>query len=396
MKRPHIAIFTALANGHVYPVLGLCPELIKRGYRVSYATDSFYAPAMREVGVEPLVYRPPELGDTEDITKVYELSPSLWWEYCAQRVFPYFVQNARAIVSQLMPLYRSDPPDLILYDRISYAGRILSRSLECRAVRLCQHFAYYNGLMYRDQGVCRNPEPMLKFSDQLDEFFAAHGIEEQGNFWHTEALNLYFIPECFQHNAGLFDERSCFVGPCLNRQFMPVWRRIDAEGPVILVSDVSASGDERYFNRLIDAFEGSAFQVVLSLGKSFSPGVLRPLPRNFHINSLHASHLEILPHTALSISQGGMGTTLEALSFGVPVIALPPSPFHEEIAYRVTELGLGMHLSRKDVTEDSLKQSAERLVSDAKVAAQLQQMRGCLRGVDGARRAGEKIAAFLG
>jgi UDP:flavonoid glycosyltransferase YjiC (YdhE family) len=55
MKPRHIAIFTTLAKGHMFPALGFLPELIKRGYRISIATDDNHAKFAHAVGAEAAI-----------------------------------------------------------------------------------------------------------------------------------------------------------------------------------------------------------------------------------------------------------------------------------------------------------------------------------------------------
>lgn len=48
MEKRHIAVFTPLVRGHVYPALGLCSELVNRGHLVAYPTDERFAAKVRK------------------------------------------------------------------------------------------------------------------------------------------------------------------------------------------------------------------------------------------------------------------------------------------------------------------------------------------------------------
>jgi MGT family glycosyltransferase len=149
-----------------------------------------------------------------------------------------------------------------------------------------------------------------------------------------------------------------------------------------------------YFNVFVDALGAFEARVILSIGKEINRSMLKQLPSNFEINQ-DASHLEILPHAALSICQGGMGSTLEALYHGVPVIALPLTRFHEEVTYRMAELGLGYSLPRLKATPAVIRECVHRVLSDRALLGRVRQMQQLFRAVDGARRAADCVEEFL-
>jgi MGT family glycosyltransferase len=245
----------------------------------------------------------------------------------------------------------------------------------------------------RKDGVYWTPEPVLEFSKLLDSFMA-YGFEEKGNFWHTEKLNLYFIPKAFQHNGELFDERFCFVGSCLNRPFRRTWKNRSKGRPIIIVSDVSGSSDASYFKSVVDALSGSEYHVILSLGEIMSENSLGSLPENFEINR-GAYHLEMLPYASLTICAGGLGTTMESIYHGVPVVALPPSPFQKEVAYRIAELGVGIHLPRHQVSIDMIRGAVITALRDDSLLENVRNMQRIVRTSGGEQMAVESIENYL-
>ncbi|MGH8349016.1 MAG: glycosyltransferase, partial [Pseudomonas sp.] len=53
---PHISFVTVTGAGHINPALALAEELVRRGYRVSYAVTEEYRFRTESRGVEPLLY----------------------------------------------------------------------------------------------------------------------------------------------------------------------------------------------------------------------------------------------------------------------------------------------------------------------------------------------------
>jgi MGT family glycosyltransferase len=393
MKRQHFAIFTALGHGHVYPALGLCSELARRGHRVTFATDKSYESLVKQASGEAVLFTSLGFESSQDLRNVFEYPSRDWWAKAATVGYPLFLVNAAMTVLQLEDYFKINVPDAIIYDRIAFSGRILAKRIGCRAVQIYPHFAYCRKSLYREGGVCVNPAPILIFAKLLDTFMAAYGIEGADNLWHTEDLNIYFIPKAFQYHSDEFDDRSCFAGPCLNRPFKSTWRDCSNGKPIILISDVSGSLNVGYFRMFVGALAELSYHVILSIGPNESASSIGHLPSNFEVNR-HSSHLEILPHTALSICQSGMGSVLEAIHYGVPLMTFPASPFHEEIAWRVAELGLGMHLARS-ATAESIRRAVSQILHDGAMLDRVKQMQKAFRSSGGAQMAADRIEAFL-
>ncbi len=127
------------------------------------------------------------------------------------------------------------------------------------------------------------------------------------------------------------------------------------------------------FQTIAEACNGLDAQLVISLGGSASPEVLPELPGNPLVVS-YAPQLELLQKATLTITHAGLNTTLESLSNGVPMVAIPITNDQPGVAARLTWTGAGemVSLSRlsvprlrnaiqKVLTEDSYKKNALRL-----------------------------------
>jgi len=394
MERQHIAVFTLLGNGHVYPVLPLCAELVKHGHRVTYATNEQYAPLVAEVGAETVLFR-------RDANEKMTIDSLLLMDESREREMEkswqsHFFAEAAAQLLQVDTFYRENAPDLILYDRYHLPGRILAKRLDIPLVQISPHFAHYNNLACRVDGVCQNPEAIVEWSKKVDAFLSTHGISTPGSFWHIENLNIHFIPREFQHNGDWFDERFCFVGSLLDRPFRPMWTDTSNGRPIILISGASLLSGTRldssdYFDILIDALSGLPYHCVLSLGDG---DLSRTLPPNFELNR-HASHLEILPHAALSICHGGMGSVLEAVYNGVPVLMIPLVRGCEEVAYRTQELGIGVGIPKPALSLEGIRSAVSEMLHDLSLRNRVKSMRDIFRRSGGAELAMRRIETYL-
>ena len=398
MRRQHIAVFPLIGKGHLYPLLELCAVLAARGFRVTCVVTADLADELSETGAQPIVYPYATASRSNSGRTISELlgfpHDPRWWEHYASSVYPALLDLATAAFTTAQRFYADEPPNLVLYDRLAFAGRIISKRLGIAAVQVYPHFAYYNGHLHREHGICINPRPMLNFGEKLDTYLSSHGIETKNNLWHIEELNIHFIPREFQHHASSFDDRFCFVGACINRPFEPSWNAGHSERPVILLSDFSSGhGSRDFFLPFIQAVSGMKCRLVVSTGESKIDG-LDHLPENVELNR-NASHLEILQHADLAICHGGTGSTLEALYHGVPVLVSPPTPPTAETSYRVVEMGVGLCIPRSSITSELIRSAIEELLSDAERYRRVQEIRHIFRQSGGACAAADRIQAFL-
>jgi len=133
-------------------------------------------------------------------------------------------------------------------------------------------------------------------------------------------------------------------------------------------------------NRLLGVFKSIAeagqdldAQLVISLGGSAKEESLQKLPGNPLVVK-YAPQLELLQKTALTITHAGMNITLESLSNGVPMVAIPITNDQPGVAARIAWTGTGemIPLNKLNVpklrraiqlvlTEDSYRNNAIRL-----------------------------------
>jgi MGT family glycosyltransferase len=391
VKGHHIAMFTILSPGHVFPMLGLSSELVRRGNRITYPVMDAFAEKIRQTGGEPVVFKVPEFA--EKVPRQLRPSDPRYWPLYASISCPQLLVIAAATVAELEDFYQVNRPDLIVYDRFSFAGRILAKRLKCPAVQVWTHFAQQD-FVIREEGIYRNPEPIRGFVHILNSFMSAYGIEDHSNFWFTENLNIYFVPPEFQFDTHLFDSRSHFVGPCLNRPPQSAWIDKSNGKPILLISESSLMRDSTFFNICTEAFAESDYHVVFSIGASTPPIQSHSVPANFQINR-DAYNIEVLPHAAAFVCQSGMGVALESLYFGVPLVTTPNHSFNAEVAYRIEELGLGVYLRDSKLSPRPLRASVDTVVADATVRERLKAMQKAVHSSGGAKLAADLIESAI-
>lgn len=141
------------------------------------------------------------------------------------------------------------------------------------------------------------------------------------------------------------------------------------------------------------AFGDGRWRVVLAIGDKVDPAIADRAPPGF-LARPHLPQLEVLKRARAFVTHGGMNSTMEALSFGVPLVVIPQMPEQAITAERVSELGLGVALDRKSVTSDALAEAVSRVTTEPGFAVEIARMREHIHAAGGYRRAAQAILDY--
>ncbi len=382
------------------PTVGLVTELVRRGHRVSYVTTDQFTDVLAGAGAEVLPY-----------TSTVASSPTKEIVHPLSELVRALDENA-AIADVVKARFPDTFPDLIVYDVMAFlAGRVLSRNWRLPGVMLSPVIA--SGLFYSTMPAIAERSPkggrggrggsddapaMSEYYLGLGQFLADYGPNIKVTdelFESIEGLTVVNCPREFQIAGDTFDDRWIFSGPCLtDRAFQDQWQPPNSD-PVLLVSfgSMNYEGQRAFLKTCVSAFGGLAWHVVISTGPDVDPAELGSLPPNVEAHQ-YVPQLAILENAKLLISHSGMGGVMEALSLGVPILAVPQLPEHILVADRVAELGLGRKITC-DISAEELRAAALDLAADAPTAQALEQMREYIKKAGGASRAVDEIESYM-
>lgn len=356
MPRKHVAFIVECVYGHIVPTIGVAGELRRRGHRVSYAVKNSFVRRIIDSGAEAKIYRPLENKlkffhkMKNDGTDLFNRPDENLWRELQQ-------EEAQDTLSQLHELYVNDRPDLIIYDFMSPAGRMLAERL---GIQTAEHTPM----------VINENDPLALCP-------------------HDASLVLASVPRFFQRDADSLDARFQFIGfiPAGREKFFAPWKPVEPGRPTILVSATTGLLPQvDFFRKVIAALADSPCQLVLTIGDEIDPGSLAPLPAHCQVNR-SSSNFEILKSACGVIGQAGQGSALEALYWGVPQLLIPPSPVHDDCAIRIAELGLGTRLLESEATPDTVRAAALALLENQPMHARLREAAAAMQANRGAEMA---------
>jgi UDP:flavonoid glycosyltransferase YjiC (YdhE family) len=267
---------------------------------------------------------------------------------------------------------------------------------------------------------------------QLCRTYNVPPFTAQDTFLGAEPLTIVFIPKEFQPGGETFDERFVFVGPSLQddrqdshnfpllqypttdrkdeenltppqvdpdmrhaNKTMPTLSSGFAPGKTTLYISLGTvfNNQSEFYNMCFAAFKDEPWLVVLSRGKNVDPATLDATPANFLV-SPHVPQLEVLQHTSVFVTHGGMNSTMESLYYGIPMVVVPQMPEQQMTARHIQERGLGIALDKNTVTAEQLRTTVTQVMTDPAYRIRAQAMEHYTRAAGGYKRAADAIINF--
>jgi MGT family glycosyltransferase len=390
------AFFSLPFYSHVNISLYLVSELVRRGERVYFYSADEFRPQIEQTGAIFCSY-----GNVDDRIGIYD-NPLLL-TYDIAKLTP-------ELVEACLPTVRSQQPDYIIYDTFAYWGGIIAQVLGLPTIASQATFSL------RSQVVAKYPSLREKLLTYLSE--VGKEIAESNRIFAHIADTFQIAPikfpdtmtiwgehtfvytsRQFQPASEVFDPQYVhFIGPYIKSRHEASdfpFERLAQDKPLIYISlGTIFNNDPAFFRACLQAFAGTAYQVVMSIGNKVDAAALGSIPDNFIIGT-HVPQIQLLSRCALFITHGGLNSVVEAMYKGVPMVVIPPAggdqPF---IALRIQELGAGQILDPQSISAQSLREAAEFVLAHSSFAEASATIGASLQDAGGSTYAGNIIEQF--
>jgi MGT family glycosyltransferase len=131
-------------------------------------------------------------------------------------------------------------------------------------------------------------------------------------------------------------------------------------------------------------------QLIISLGGSAEPDSL-PKFAGDPIVVKYAPQLEILQKAQLTITHAGLNTTLESLSCGVPMVAIPIANDQPGVAARIAWTETGVVIPVKKLNVPQLRNAVQTVLEQPKYRDNAQKMQVSMQKAGGVKLAADII-----
>jgi UDP:flavonoid glycosyltransferase YjiC (YdhE family) len=351
-------LFSSLgSHGHTYPLLPLAIAAREQGHDVLYAVDAGFHPTVEKLGFTA-VTAGLSIGDAfaqaNELHGTEAFRPEMLRQ-TAMKVFGSVLP--RAFVADLEPALERDKPDLVVFE-IGNPGAGLA-AMRAGIPAVCHGFGKV------DEGTF--PKEM---SDLLLEFVAELGISlPNGQNFGLGSPYVDVFPPSLQDLAHLSDVDRIPMRPTPFAEpgELPAWV-IAHERPLVYLTFGTAFANPGLLRNAIAGLSGLDAEVLVASGPLVEVSALTDVPAGVHVLPW-VPQADLLAHADLVVHHGGSGTTVTALTHGVPQLVLPQGADQFRNAALVADAGLGAQLVGEQFTAEAVRETAQKLLRDNDVRA---------------------------
>jgi MGT family glycosyltransferase len=391
------------AHGHVNPTLPVAQELVERGEQVIYYNTEEFRPQIERTGAMFRAYPATELSATEISKQLQEGNLS--------KITPLLLRTTETLLPFVLDELRREQPDLVIFDSIAAWGKMASTLLNLRAAAFITHFMFEIGygprmslgeiLMMLRQGLPQVPSILAARSRLIRRYGKAAFPPSGPLFPMRDKLNIVFTARELQPDIPLIDDSFRFVGPSLDPQarYEDFPFEIVGQQSIIYISlGTVHHAQSDFYQQCFAAFGDYPAQFILSAGKHTDIGEIRPVPSNFMVRPF-VPQIAVLQRVDAFITHGGMNSIHEGLYYAVPLVLIPQQIEQLLNARCVAAQGAGLviedQLKRGHVTASTLRQSLEKVLSEASYKQGASKVQEMLRATGGYRQAADEIQSYV-
>ena len=418
----HFALLAPEAGGHIYPIGSLAAELRRRGHQTTLVALAAAAPLAEKLDLPLRELRESAKPPRPSRAAAIASRPlGLNW---AANLRARFVWKSELVLDQAPAIIRDLQADAVIVDQTILAGGSVAESLSLPFATVCSalmwneepqvppHFTGWgfsggNWARYRNRiGYAAWEAYMRATVRTINRYRGQWGLPTLRRSTQTISPYLQLSQLCPEFDFPRRELASTchYVGPLAMarppRQDDFPWDRLDGR-PLIFASlgTVPSVSNFPVYQKIAKACSGLDAQLVLSLGKwGNKAGDARarlgrlagdPIVVDF------APQLALLQKASLLITHAGQNTTLEALHFGVPMVALPRSADQPAMAARLEHAGVALRGSFWKSTPEGLRKLVNRVLTEPHFRQRADELRQALSQTGGAAHAADLIEAML-
>ncbi len=399
----HFGIICPAAAGHLNPMTTLGYELKRRGHRVTVLGIEDAQPKVLAAGLEFQVIGKSDFpqGATKDLfTQLGNLSGFKALQYTIN----WIAKGANIVLRDTPEAIKTAGIEALLVDQASPEGGTVAEYLDIPFVSVCSaimlnreinvppfitswHYdPSWRGLLRNRLGYILLNRIGKSLRKVINDYRQQWNLSpyHYPNENYSQLAQLSQQPAEFEFPRKELPSYFHFTGPYNNpasREPAPFpYEKLTGQ-PLIYASMGTLQNRLLWiFQMIAEACVGLDAQLVVALGGGEAPESLPELPGNTIVVG-YAPQLELLQKATLTITHAGMNTTLESLSNGVPMVAIPITNDQPGVAARIAWTGAGevvplgkvsveklQKAIKQVLTEDSYKQNALRLQEAIKQA----------------------------
>ena len=307
--------------GHTNPTLPLATALVRNGHKVSYINAEEFRSKIENTGAEFIPYENYPASPTEQQKKTK----------CFRAAFDTAINLERKF-------------DLLIYEMFFYPGIRIAEKLGIPCVRQFSQPAWNEKTLSDSTWFFKLSCILIDLQVMGKKNAKYMGLKNktlgEAVVNDKPLLNIVYVPQIFQTNRDAYGEEYVFTVPMSESTYtMP---RIPYEAmkhPILYISLGSIISSKGFCKECIRAFGRKDVSVILNTGR-IDPATLGKIPENIYAYSF-VPQIEVLRNADVFLTHCGMNSVNEAMSCGVPMVAMPFINDQTANAKRIVNLGIG-------------------------------------------------------
>ncbi|WP_372009139.1 macrolide family glycosyltransferase [Paenibacillus chitinolyticus] len=387
-----VLFINAGSEGHINPTIGVVQELVSRGEEVVYFCIGAYRDRMEKAGASVR---------TIDDQQFIEAFTSGGKDYVLERAIGLLL-TADVVIPTVLEQIRGEHFDYMIHDSMFGCGRMLAQILKLPAISSCTSFAHieetFDSLL--EPPPVKTPEEIVeRFQSLTKTVGEKYGVEVRTPyevFCNPAPFTIVYTTRDFQTNEEKFDQTYKFVGPSLSSR--PAQKNFDltaikGKNPIYISLGTVFNQAIDFYKLCFEAFGNTEHTIVMSVGNNTLISDLGEIPDNFIVKN-YVPQTEVLQHTKLFVTHGGMNSTHEGLYNGVPLVVIPQNADQPMVAGQVAKIGAGLALQMQGLTAHQLREAVDQVLSLPSFQKAVAHIGESFRKSGGYRQAVDEIFEF--
>jgi zeaxanthin glucosyltransferase len=413
----HFGIICPTATGHLNPMTTLGRELQQRGHRVTLFGFPDSQPKTLAAGLEFWM-----IGESEFPSgisaEIYAQLGKLNGLAGLRYTISWIRQSAVVLLRDAPGAIREAGVEALLVDQVSPGGGTVAEFLDIPFITVCSAL-----MINQEDGVppffrpwsynrawwarLRNQAGyglMNRIAQPIREVVAEYRQRwklpphSDPNDQYSQLAQLSQQPAEFefprQHLPKVFHFTGPYNNPASREPISFPFEKLTGQPLIYASMGTIQNRLLEIFNSIAAACHGLDAQLVISLGGSSSPESLQGLPGNPLVVG-YAPQLELLQKTTLTITHAGMNTTLESLTNGVPMVAIPITNDQPGVAARLAWTGAGEVVPLSRLSVPKLRTAIQRVLAEDSYKNNASKLQEAIRRAGGVSRAADIVEQVI-
>ena len=389
MKAAYIPVGS---GGHILSSLPMITELVKKGVEVDY-----YAPESQRAHVE---ITGAKMRVFPEVQERYS-GPYMGKEEFLAVIPLVFLGMAKEAIDAIMAGLQENRPDVIIADEMALAGRLAAWKLGIPLVMMFtsyapgQEFSIFRTWPDFPDSPARRAA--LEMAEEFQKEYGGPLLTPNEIFEGTADFNISTLTREFQPGGESFGERFFFAGAQIAPRAGDCSWQPPKNGKPLLYTSLGSLFNNwpEFYRMLFPVVKDLDVNVLCSLGKTIKPEDLGEIPANVTTMAF-TPQLEVLRHTSFFLTHAGVGSVMEALYNGVPMMCIPQMDEQIFTAHRMEELGITSGvLLKEEVTEESLRKVLTELIENPVYGEKARAMGEQMRREGGCDKAAQAVIDYV-